>query len=134
MELKDFISNTIEQISLGILEASKKCNQYGVIVNPNITIGEQGDFCIPKQPEHVNIQRRVQLIDMDIAVTVIESEEGKIEGKLGVSFIGVGGKSQEGKSTSNESRVKFSIPVCLPVTNIIGYILNHLKNIHLNIL
>ena len=47
MELKDFISNTIEQISLGILEASKKCNQYGVIVNPNITIGEQGDFCIP---------------------------------------------------------------------------------------
>lgn len=118
--LKDFISNTIEQISLGILEASKKCNQYGVIVNPNITIGEQGDFCIPKQPEHVNIQRRVQLIDMDIAVTVIESEEGKIEGKLGVSFIGVGGKSQEGKSTSNESRVKFSIPVCLPVTNIIG--------------
>ena len=120
LELKDFISNTIEQISLGILEASKKCNQYGVIVNPNITIGEQGDFCIPKQPEHVNIQRRVQLIDMDIAVTVIESEEGKIEGKLGVSFIGVGGKSQEGKSTSNESRVKFSIPVCLPVTNIIG--------------
>lgn len=37
MELKDFISNTIEQISLGILEASKKCNQCGVIVNPNIT-------------------------------------------------------------------------------------------------
>ncbi|MDO6196637.1 hypothetical protein Q4467_13560 [Phocaeicola vulgatus] len=134
MELKDFISNTIEQISLGILEASKKCNQYGVIVNPNITIGEQGDFCIPKQPEHVNIQRRVQLIDMDIAVTVIESEEGKIEGKLGVSFIGVGGKSQEGKSTSNESRVKFSIPVCLPVTNIIGNILNSFKNTHLNIL
>lgn len=134
MELKDFISNTIEQISLGILEASKKCNQYGVIVNPNITIGEQGDFCIPKQPEHVNIQRRVQLIDMDIAVTVIESEEGKIEGKLGVSFIGVGGKSQEGKSTSNESRVKFSIPVCLPVTNIIGNILNSFKNAHLNIL
>lgn len=40
MELKDFISNTIEQISLGILEASKKCNQCGVIVNPNITIGK----------------------------------------------------------------------------------------------
>lgn len=38
MELKDFISNTIEQISLGILEASKKCNQCGVIVNPNIII------------------------------------------------------------------------------------------------
>ena len=115
MELKDFI----EQISLGVLDASEKCNRYGVIVNPNITIGEQGDFCIPKQPEHVNIQRRVQLIDMDIAVTVIESEEGKVEGKLGISFIGVGGKSQEGRSTSNESRVKFSIPVCLPVTDII---------------
>jgi hypothetical protein len=119
MELKDFISNTIEQISLGILDASEKCKQYGVIVNPNITIGAQEGFYIPKQPEHVNIQRRVQLIDMDIAVTVIESEEGMIEGKLGISFIGVGGNSQEGKSTSNENRVKFSIPVCLPVTDII---------------
>ena len=48
MELKDFISNTIEQISLGIIEASKKCEQYGVIVNPNITIGSQGDYCVPK--------------------------------------------------------------------------------------
>lgn len=120
MELKDFISNTIEQISLGILDASEKCGRYGVIVNPNITIGEKGDYCIPKQPEHINIQRRVQLIDMDIAVTVIESKEGNIEGNLGISFIGVGGKSQEGKSTSNESRVKFSIPVCLPVSDIIG--------------
>ena len=46
-------------------------------------------------------------------------EEGKVEGKVGISFIGVGGKSQEGRSTSNESRVKFSIPVCLPVTDII---------------
>lgn len=116
MELKDFISNTIEQISLGVLDASKKCDQHGVIVNPDITIGEQGNFCIPKHPEHVNIQRRVQLIDMDIAVTVIESKEGNFEGKLGISFIGVGGNSQEGKSTSNENRVKFSIPVCLPVT------------------
>lgn len=70
MELKDFISNTIEQISLGILEASKKCNQYGVIVNPNITIGEQGDFCIPKQPEHVNIQRRVQLMHRQVKLII----------------------------------------------------------------
>lgn len=118
MELKDFISNTIEQISLGIIEASKKCNQYNVIVNPNITIGEQGDFCIPKQPERVNIQRRVQMIDMDIAVTVVETEEGTIEGKAGISCLGVKGNSQEGKSTSNENRIKFSIPICLPITDI----------------
>ena len=116
MELKDFISNTIEQISLGILEASEKCNKYDVIVNPNITIGTQGNYSIPKQPEHVNISRRVQMIDMDIAVTVIESEDGKIGGKLRIPIIEVGMKSQEGKSTSNENRVKFSIPVCLPVT------------------
>lgn len=118
MELKDFISNSIEQISLGILEASEKCNTYDVIVNPDITIGAQGDFCIPKTPKHVSIQRRVQLIEMDIAVTVIESEEENIEGKVGISLIGVGGNSQEGKSVSNENRVKFSIPVCLPTTKI----------------
>ena len=118
MDLKDFISNTIEQVSLGIIEASKKCEQYGVIVNPNITIGSQGDYCIPKEPEHVNIQRRVQMIDMDIVVTVVETEEGTIEGKAGISCLGVKGNSQEGKSASNENRIKFSIPICLPITDV----------------
>ena len=119
MELKDFISDTIEQISLGILTASEKCNQYGVIINPNITIGSSGDYCIPKHPESVSMQRRVQMIDMNIAVTIVESEEGKVEGKIGVSFIGIGGDSKEGKSVSNENRVKFSIPICFPTTNVI---------------
>lgn len=119
MELKDFISNTIEQISLGIIQASEKCSSLGVIVNPDVTVGSNGDFVIPKKPERINLQRRVQLLDMDIAIVVTESEEGKVDGKIGVSFIGVGADMKKGKSTANESRVKFSIPVCLPITSVI---------------
>jgi hypothetical protein len=118
MELKDFISNSIEQIALGLIDASRKCNELGVIVNPDITIGSDGDYCIPKDPKHVNIQRRAQIINMDISVTVTESSKDSIGGKIGVSCFGIGVDSTGGKNTANENRVKFSIPVCLPVTTV----------------
>lgn len=119
MELKDFISNTLEQISLGIKDASEKCIKNDLIVNPKITVGSNGDYYIPSNPEHVKMQRRIQLIEMDIVLTVTESEECTIDGKIGILSIGVGGNSQESKSTLNENRVKFSIPVCLPVSEVI---------------
>ena len=117
MELKDFISNTIEQISLGIIDASTKCKEYGVIVNPSVTIGHSGDYCIPKKPEHVNIIRRIQMISMNIAVSQIESKDGEIKGKIGVPFLSVGSNISEGERLENENRVTFSIPVALPVDN-----------------
>ena len=120
MELKDFISSSIEQIALGIMEASAKCETFDVIVNPNITIGSDSDYCIPKNPERINITRRVQMIEMDIAVNITESEHNTMGAKIGVSMFGVNGETKGGKNTSNESRIKFSIPVCLPIKNIIG--------------
>lgn len=117
MELKDFISQTIEQISLGINEAQAKCEQYGVIVNPRVTIGRDGDFYLPKKTDQVAMERRVQLLDLDIAVTITESAESNIGGKIGVSFIGLGANTKEDARTSNVNRVKFSLPICLPTTN-----------------
>lgn len=119
MELKDFISNTIEQISLGIIDASKKCESHGVIVNPNITVGSNGDYSIPKSPEHVNIQRRVQIIDMDIAVNLTNTEGSELGGKIGVSFLRVGRNTIESKNTTHENRIKFSLPICLPTSEVL---------------
>lgn len=117
MELKDFISNTIEQISLGIIDASKKCEQYDIIVNPSKTMGESGDYYIPEDLDKCKITRRIQVIDMDIAVSQIESEEAELNGKLGVLFINLGSKIKADKNIGSENRVRFSIPVALPVDN-----------------
>lgn len=119
MELKDYISQTIEQISLGIIDAQKKNTELGIIVNPNITIGEGETFAIPKKPEHIIIQRRVTLLKMDISVTVNETEEDKIDGKIGVSFLSIGGNTTDTKSNINQNRIQFSIPVALPVSDVI---------------
>lgn len=112
MELKDFVGSVIEQISLGVLDAIEKCKKNEelkddvVIVNPNITQGAGGDFSIPKKPESLNTQRRVQLIEMDVAI----DSNGNVIREENISESGV---------KVNENRVKFSIPVCLPATDVI---------------
>jgi len=117
MELKDYISETIRQIVLGITEAQKNVEGLDIIVNPNITIGQNGEFFVPSKKSY-NIQRRVQNIDMDINLTVTESETNSIGGKIGVSVFGVGADSSGVKETSNQNRVRFSIPICFPVTKV----------------
>lgn len=120
MELKDFISETIQQISQGIIDAKEKCSELDVIVNPNITIGADGDYYVPEEKRigSVSMQRRVQLLNMDIAVTVTEASETSGGGKIGVSIFGANINSSGKSENTNISRVQFSIPVCFPVTNL----------------
>lgn len=118
MELKEFISETIQQISLGVKDAMEKCSELDVIVNPDVTVGSNGDYFVPQKETGVAMQRRVQVIDMDIAITVTESQGNAATGKIGVSIFSISGETKGGKNTSNESRVRFSIPVCLPVSKV----------------
>jgi hypothetical protein len=119
MELKEFISSTIQQISEGIAEAKERCTQYGVIINPNITVGTNGDYYIPKHSEHVSGERRVQILDLDIAVTAQDSTENGVGGKIGVTMFGLGGNMKGSSINSQQNRVHFSIPICFPTTDII---------------
>lgn len=118
IELKDFISETIKQIAMGIETASKECADYDVIINPNITIGSSGDYCIPREPEHVHIQRRVQSLDMEISVVVSESKEKQGKAQIGISSIGAGINRSNNTQSANENKVRFSIPICLPMTKL----------------
>lgn len=116
MELKDFISETIQQISIGVKDAMEKCSDLDVIINPDVTLGGDGDYFIPNDKHHTSVQRRVQIIDMDISVVVTATTENLMGGKIGISMIGIGGETKGIENTSNTNRVKFSIPVCLPVS------------------
>lgn len=117
MELREFVSETIQQVSLGVKDAMDKCSELDVIVNPDITVGADGDFYVPKAGSYP-MQRRVQLLDMDIAVTVTETSETSGGGKIGVSIFGANINSSGKSENTNVSRVKFSIPVCFPISKV----------------
>ena len=118
MDIKEFVSEAIMQIAQGIKEASEKCqeNQLDVIVNPNVTIGSNNGAGIPKNPEKFQISRRIQKVDMDIAVTVQNTKERGTNGSLSIYELGIGGKRIEKSDNIHESRIHFSIPVSFPVT------------------
>lgn len=114
MELKEYIATTLEQIVQGVSEASESCKEYGAIINPRVTCGENGEFFIPKHGSN-NVARRVQLIKMDINVTVTEATE--VEGKLkaGLSVLGAGVNGKTDGSTTSSNHISFEIPICLPI-------------------
>ncbi len=122
MDIKEFVSEAILQIAQGIKKASEKCqeNQLDVIVNPNVTIGSDNGAGIPKNPEQYQISRRIQMVDMDIAVTVQNATEKGVNGNLSISVLGIGGKEIGKTANIHESRIHFSIPVSFPVTKVIN--------------
>ena len=121
MELKNFISSTIEEISRGILEASENLSDTNAIVSPKdfkINSKESQAFGRTKLehlPDHVEKGTRVvQKIDFDIAVTVDETDKTKAGGKISVLSIGLGGDLETSSKTGTNSRIKFSVPIVLP--------------------
>lgn len=117
MELKDYISETIYQISLGVKESIDKCKFIDSIVNPDITFGQNNDFFI--SPGSISsVKRRVQFIEMDIAVTVTEKETNGIGAKVCIPILNIDGDSKGETNTSNTNKVKFTIPICLPTSKV----------------
>lgn len=114
MELKEYVCQTIVQICQGVKEAQKECAEMGAIVNPDVTIGTNGEFCIPKKTSVVNIVRRVQMIDIDAMLTDSSNDSSGVGVGLSVNFLGVkfGGDQTTGKTSTNH--VHFSVPVALP--------------------
>lgn len=113
MELKDYVSETIFQIAKGVSDAIARCNDLGAEVNPTVTYGE-GDNIYTISHSNVNMRRGVQIIKMEVSVSVAESSEIDGHVKAGISVLGskVNGKT-EGE-IQNVNKVSFQIPVCLP--------------------
>lgn len=121
MELKDFISSTIEEISRGILAAGENLKDTNAIVSPTdfkINSKESQAFGRTKPthiPDHVEKGTRVvQKIDFDIAVTVDETDKMNAGAKISVLSIGLGGGVENSSKTGTNSRIQFSVPVVFP--------------------
>ena len=121
MELKDFISSTIEEIARGILTASDQLKDTNAIVSPHnfkINSHDSQAFGRTKNPDivdHVDGNTRVvQKVDFDIAVTVDEADKANAGAKISVLSIGLGAGVETESKTGTNSRIKFAVPVVFP--------------------
>ena len=117
MELKDYIAETLVQITNGIIEAQKRLQDSDVIINPAQTFGSKGDFWIGKNQNKGPVARRVQEVEMKIGVISTEETTGDGGAKLHLGVLNLGAGIEDKGMERNENYVKFSIPVSFPVTD-----------------
>jgi len=111
MELKTFVTETLNQIIDGVKEAQSHAAKHGAEVNPPV---------FTKPDKFDRLQHRdvfsslIQEVNFDVAV--IASEGTQTKGGIG-AFIGVvalGSQGQSEASNQSVSRIKFSVPISLP--------------------
>lgn len=112
MELKDFVSEALQQIVEGVNTAQASIEHHGAAVNPNLI----GDY-----KEHAKhglllsgTGKVAQIVEFDVALTVKEGTGTK--GGIGVftGAINLGSSGQSSQEKSAQSRVKFCVPLTLP--------------------
>jgi len=93
MLLKEFVSETLKQITDGVRDAQQAVSS-GAVIAP--------------------FYRCVEKVDFDVAVTAVEKTEK--EGKAGINVwsVGAGVRSEAEASTSTSNRIKFSVSIQLP--------------------
>lgn len=112
MKLEDFVSDTITQITRGVLSAQGQLQDTGALVNPKLqTMGVECSIGeVERRPGE-----RVSLLEFDIALTVSESTETKGGIAVAVGLLGLGSQGTTEKTNDTLSRVKFSVPIVLPI-------------------
>lgn len=120
MDLKEFVKESIVQISNGILEANKELRDTDGLVNPSSLIPEQDTTPTvyrtgsPLYDDETNVTRLAQTVNFDVAIS---AERGQNSGgglKLSIASFGINGESKSSENDKLVSRIQFNIPVIFP--------------------
>lgn len=113
MELKEFVKETLLQITKGVKESQDDILELGGFVNPSIRIGKSsGDSHVSSLSDGQNIYT----VDFDIAISIAENTGTKADGKLSVaSIFSAGASTSSSEANKTLSKISFKIPLALPV-------------------
>ena len=116
MELKDFIKQSIIEISEAVQESNTHfiTNGISAIVNPENIYESTNDKRAYTMPERSSETRHIEDIDFDVAVTTGGEISGEAKGRIKIASFQLGGGGSITDTQQNVSRMKFTIPVCLP--------------------
>jgi len=113
MELKEFISETLQAVIAGVSDAQEKAKEHGAFVNPtNVTrttsnIGENATW--DKKTNNIT-----QQVKFSVAITVEDKEAAGA--KIGVvsSILNLGANADTENRNQSVSHISFNVPVMLP--------------------
>lgn len=112
MDLKEFVSETIVQIISGVADAQKQSESLGAKVSPKLT----GSSTHGVQLGFLSAEGgATQIVQFDVALTAKEGTGTK--GGIGIvaGIVSLGSTGQSNEENASVSRVKFSVPVTLPI-------------------
>lgn len=101
IELKDFVSNALVEIAVGVSKANEALHKE-----------HSGRYSNSPYRLHCNMgdYKSYPGVSFDLAVTTTEGEMGSAGAKISVaSVLGVGGKIEENQSESYAHRIKFTV-------------------------
>lgn len=113
MELKEFVKETLLQITEGVKEAQEAVKEYGAAVNP-MQYQKSADSTNAKLN---NEYYPVQNIDFEVALT--SSNDGGTKKGIGVLLgnLSIGANKSEDNKTMAVTNIRFSVPIVLPADN-----------------
>jgi len=111
MQLKEFITESLNQIFIGISDAKTSAALHGFQVNPWITTGKSDMAGVLVDRE---TKPPLQIVDFDVAVTTEESKQSKGGAGIMIAAITFGGHAQSDTKNSVVSRIRFSVPISFP--------------------
>ena len=107
LEVKDFVKTILTEISAGVNEASKQVEAENSGTKINVVSNKRSSFCY-----------NITEVNFDLAVTSIETDAIKSDGKAGASIKVLSAGVNQEKSTSfqnsNVSRITFSVVLGFP--------------------
>jgi hypothetical protein len=110
VQLKDFVRDSLVQIVEGVKEAGQVARKHGATINP-ADVQHRRDMFVTKDI----VERLIQRVEFDVAV--VAQEGSAMEGKAGVlaAVVGAGFAAKTEEQAQNVSRIKFAVPLVLPL-------------------
>lgn len=117
MELREFVKESLIQIVRGVSDAqidlasSKSLGSISPeIRNSRDALESKGILLTPEGTP-------VQTVEFDVSVTATEGTGTKGSIGIAVGFLGLGSQGQSSQANANTSRLKFSVPLSLPISH-----------------
>jgi hypothetical protein len=102
MELREFVRTVLVDVVAGVVDAEQDLGEHHAVIGHTYDSAAQ-----QKNPIKTTLE-------FDVALGGETSGEGGGHATVLFGFVEVGGEGAGGKKTSEFSRVKFTVPMCLP--------------------
>jgi hypothetical protein len=112
MELKEFITSTIVEISKGVIEAQEQLKDTGCIINPQVFRTDTNVI----NDDYKQSFRAIQKLKITAVLSIAEVEGSNA--KIGIAKILQAGFNLETSNSHQKlNTIEFEIPIALPIMN-----------------